>query len=443
MDNLINHQAGQLLGSEGSAQHVEELFRREVMEARSGSWLGPIRLAMPVSQRVWAIAAVWIAICVVMWLSLGEYARRVHVSGVLVPEAGLLTVTARAADTVSQVNVAEGSVVKEGDPLATLSGERSSVAMGDTSANISAQLTQQTERLQADMSGTQHLADQQAQDLRMQQTMLTAQVAQVDAQIAIEKRQAAKLQELLARFEPLKEKGFVSPLDVQQEETQEAEAESQVKALERERYDTQQKLMSAADQLEQLPLTTASRLSDLKGQIAQTQQSLLTNEADRSVVLRAPQDGVVSSILVKPGQALSPGEPILAMVPRGSPLVAQLFIPSSAVGFVRTGASVALHYEAFPYQKFGIARGVVDEVSRSALTPNEVMTLLGGEPPKESLYRVEVRLDQQHVEAYGRAEELKPGMALDADVLLEKRRIVEWIFEPLYGMARRQAGARS
>ena len=37
----------------------------------------------------------------------------------------------------------------------------------------------------------------------------------------------------------------------------------------------------------------------------------------------------------------------------------------------------------------------------------------------------------------GKPEALKPGMLVDADVLGERRTLVEWIFEPLYSLGGR------
>jgi len=48
-----------------------------------------------------------------------------------------------------------------------------------------------------------------------------------------------------------------------------------------------------------------------------------------------------------------------------------------------------------------------------------------------------VALDSQHVMAYGKAEPVKPGMAVEADILMERRRLIEWVFEPLYGIGSR------
>lgn len=44
------------------------------------------------------------------------------------------------------------------------------------------------------------------------------------------------------------------------------------------------------------------------------------------------------------------------------------------------------------------------------------------------------RVGEQAVTAYGHDEPLKPGMLLDADVLGEKRSLIEWVLEPIYSI---------
>ena len=55
----------------------------------------------------------------------------------------------------------------------------------------------------------------------------------------------------------------------------------------------------------------------------------------------------------------------------------------------------------------------------------------------EPLYRITVSLDRQTVAAYGQEQALAAGMQLDADVLLERRTLIEWIFEPLLSLKSR------
>ena len=50
---------------------------------------------------------------------------------------------------------------------------------------------------------------------------------------------------------------------------------------------------------------------------------------------------------------------------------------------------------------------------------------------KEPVYRVDVGLERQAVAALGQEFPLRPGMLVNADLLLEKRTLLEWIFEPV------------
>ena len=140
--------------------------------------------------------------------------------------------------------------------------------------------------------------------------------------------------------------------------------------------------------------------------------------------------GVIATQLVKPGQAVHLGQPLLSLLPGDGRLEAELLVPSRAIGFIEPGDSVLLRYQAYPYQKFGHHQGKVERISRSALGASELGTAQAAEP----YYRVTVALDMQAVTAYGNEEPLKPGMLLDADILGEKRRLIEWVFEPLYSL---------
>lgn len=49
----------------------------------------------------------------------------------------------------------------------------------------------------------------------------------------------------------------------------------------------------------------------------------------------------------------------------------------------------------------------------------------------EDYYRVWVSLDKPYVHAYGEKIKVQSGMKVDVDMLLEQRRIYEWLIEPI------------
>jgi membrane fusion protein len=269
--------------------------------------------------------------------------------------------------------------------------------------------------------------------------LLQSQLNQIHTQLDIEQQQVASNQKLLDRIEPLGAKGYVSAVQIQQQRSAVLDAKSQYKSLQRQQLDTRQQLAAASQQLAQLPLDAASKRNDTERQLAGVAQSIAQNELQRATVLRAPSNGTVSTVLPKPGQMVSAGQSLLSILPADSTLQAQLLVPSRAIGFIDPGSHVVLRYEAFPYQKFGQQYGHVTDVSRSALSSSEIEALIG-QQSQQPLYRVQVKLDRQFVRAYGRDEPVKPGMALQADILLDRRSLLQWVFEPLYGMAQHLAG---
>lgn len=88
---------------------------------------------------------------------------------------------------------------------------------------------------------------------------------------------------------------------------------------------------------------------------------------------------------------------------------------------------VRLRYDAFPYQHFGQQVGHVTEVSRAPL--DDAAAPAG--VPREALYRVTVQLPSQQLHADGQALPLQAGMALDADLRVDRRRLIDWLVDPL------------
>ena len=417
------------------------LFRKEAMIARQDNWLGTIRLQAP--RPGWAFFGVsLLAIAAVLGLLIGgHYTRHEQVDGTLVPSSGLLTVTPVTPGIVARMLVKESDPVRAGQPLLEISSEQDSAALGDTHAAIATQLQFKRERLQADLQEQQQLVDLQQQDLRSRLTLLRGQVTQMDQQMALQKQRADSATALYEQWSKLGDNGVVSRLQLLQQHDAALQNMVQLKQLSGQDLQLRQQAAQLQGELDQLPAALSGKRNDTERQLADIAQSLSQNAAQRAVLLRAPTDGTVANVLVHAGQAVTAQQSLLSVLPARSELLAELWVPTQAIGFIHAGAPVVIRYPAYPYQKFGQHLGRVRDVSRSAVSPTELSRLLGQEI-KDPRYRVQVALDHQSVLAYGRAEPLKPGMVLDADVLLDRRRLLEWVLEPLAGLSRdRQTNA--
>lgn len=417
---------------------MSSLFREEVLQAQRGQWLGAINLATPLAFLWWALLAVALAAAIVLFLVFGHYTRRAEVTGQLEPTAGLLTLSAQTTGTVTRTLVREGEQVRAGQPLVQVSADLVSTSMGDTHALVAAQLRAQEAQVRTTLANLQPQADAQAKDLRTRIGMLQAQVGQIDGQLALQHKQVAASEQFVEKIQPVVAKGIISVAQFNAYQSAALSDQAQAKALAGQRLTTEQQRSALQAQLAQLPLDTAAKANQLRGQLAQLDTQLAQNAAQAGTLLRAPRAGIVATLLVKPGQNVASGQPVLSVLPQDSKLEAQLLVPSNAIGFVAPGNRVVLRYQAYPYQKFGQQYGKVAQVSRSALSPAEAASLLG-QNIATPLYRVLVALDRQNIDAYGKAEALKPGMALNADILLDRRSLWQWVFEPLYGLRQQLA----
>lgn len=412
-----------------------DLFRDEVLLARRGEWLGTIRLQAPrLGWAFFGIGLLTVSVTLALLLG-GHYTRHEEVSGTLVPSSGLLTLMPVATGIVTRVQVHEGDQVHAGQPLVEISGDQSSAALGDTDATITAQLEIKRSRLKADLTDQQQLAVLQQQDLRSQLAMLHGQITQAEQQVALQQQRADSAMTLYNQWAKVSDTGVVSKLQVLQQHDTALQNKTQLESLKGQVFQLRQQVAQLQGQLDQLPSTVAGKRNDTKRQLADVEQALALSAARRAVLLLAPTNGTVANIFVHPGQAVATQQPLLTVLPAHAQLLAELWLPSNAVGFIHVGQPVVMHYRAYPYQKFGQHVGHVSEVSRSAVSAAEV-SHLAGQDIKDPRYRVEVSLDSQSVLAYGQSEPLRPGMTLDANILLDRRRLIEWVLEPLYGFTR-------
>ena len=106
-------------------------------------------------------------------------------------------------------------------------------------------------------------------------------------------------------------------------------------------------------------------------------------------------------------------------------------MPTRAFGFVQPGQQTRIRFDAFPYQRFGLFEGEVIRAASAILTPGEVEMPINIQEP---VYRVEVTLGEQEIRAYGNHVPLQAGMTLSADIVLEERSLISWLFEPILSL---------
>lgn len=411
----------------------QSLFRQEALDAANRGNLGTVALYCPPYRWLVISVVMFITAAIALFFLFGSYTKYESSTGELVPENGMLIVPPAVSATVVDIPVKEGQLVKKDDVLMVLSSEVST-QMGQTRQVIAENLLSQRERLQQDLETQTKLHDVERKGLTDTIASLRLQQEQLKLQLTHRRKQVALAKLQLDKLNAMHQEGYASNRQLEEQESTLLDNQARYQEYQRQLLDTSQKIVQAEQQLHEMPLDDERKRNDIKRQLAEIRQSMAENEARRSFELRAPKSGYVGMIMVKNGQMLNAGQSAVSILPDNSNLVARLMVNTQSIGFIQPGQRVVLRYKAFPYQKFGQQYGRVIDVSRTALSPQEVTTLTGINNIHEQQYRVLVSLDNQTITAYARDEKLKPGMALEADFIVDQRRLYEWVLEPIFAL---------
>jgi membrane fusion protein len=412
----------------------KQLFRQEAIDAQREKLLGEVSLARPVPLWIFTALAGAFAVTLVAFSIWGEYARRERVDGFLALDTGAARILAPEAGTVAELLAKEGDEVEAGQPLIRLSFERGT-ASGVTSGElVQREISERQLVLEREQQQVRLLGQQQADALRRKIADLERELAQFDVEIKAQQSRLASSRNEFQRAEELYKEKFYSESKMIEFRNNVLDQQVKVETLKRQRAGVERELSGARAEEPSIALKTQTALEQIRRQASELQQGSVQEEAKRENVIRAPVAGVLTNIAAARGETVAESAPLAVVVPKGSGLHAQLLVPTRAIGFVAPGQEVVLRYDAFPFQRFGQYRGTVERVSRTVWSPGEKVGQL---VVKEPVYRVDVRLDAQYVAVGDQKLPLRSGMMVNADILQERRKVWEWVFEPVLSLKQR------
>lgn len=410
------------------------LFRRAAIEARADTLHGaPLAAGAPPTG--WLAAGIVLAsLLLLAFTGAAHYTRKAHVSGYLAPTRGLIKVFTPQSGTVLERRVGEGQQVHRGDVLMVVSSEHATESSTDAQAAVLARLDERSESLKREQAKQAEI-DTLAEDAAGRRVRsLQEEIAQAEGQVQLQKQRVASAQLSVERYRDLVASHFMADASLRQKQDELLDQQGQLASLQRSIAGLRRDLEAARTELATGGLKRANNAAQFDRQVSEIAQARTEADSRRTVVLTATADGTVTTILAEPGQQVTPATPLLSLLPGGAALEAQLLVPTRAAGFIKPGQSVALRYRAFPYERFGHYTGEVLRVGRSVIQPGEIAAPVTLEEP---VYRVTVSLPAQQVLAYGQPIALQAGMAVDADIRIDRRRVVEWLFDPILAVTGR------
>jgi membrane fusion protein len=413
---------------------MAELFRREAVRHATRRLEGEVILATPLSMKTLGLFLVAVIAAAALFLINATYARKATVTGLLVPDQGMVRASVLAAGSLQTVMVTEGDIVAAGDRIAVVNLAVESAA-GNVGDAISKGLA--TEALAARAKAESALARLQVEfeQAKIRLSRSNAEQEQIKLQITLQQERVALAEADLGRALEIAAKGFMARRDVDARR-------SSVLLLQQE-LATQRRLLATSERevadlkarLAGIPHEIKAAEAEAAGAAAALEQRAADAEGRRLQFVTAPIAGRIAALPVVTGQTVNAGATVAVIVPEGGQLEAELLAPSRAIGFVRPGQQVQISLQAFPYQRFGTVRGRIRLVSSTVLAPSEVA--IQGLNIQEPTFRIRVSLAQESMNAYGETYPLQPGMLVSGDIVFDRRTLIQWLFDPIYAVAGR------
>ncbi len=417
------------------------LFRKEAIDAQREKFLGEASIAQPVRLWVYTAVALTIAALVVGYAIWGQYTRRERVQGYLASAVGAALVRLPDAGVVSDVMVREGDVVAAGAPLARLSVDKSGVNDATGNEAVLRELEARRGILGDERAQAEKLGAQQVEQLRRRVGNLQEEIRQADTQIRLQEERLAQSRQLLAKWEDVAAKDrYTTEFYLLRYRNEAKDEEIKVQSLQRQRAALMKDLAQARSDIPSAELRAKSDVERIARQESEIGQSIVEQgvrreqSVKRDMIVAAPIAGTVTNIAPARGQAVPADAPFATLLPKDSALHAELLVPTRAIGFVHPGQRVMLRYEAFPYERFGQYEGKVLSIGKTIWSAGEAVGPLAA---REPVYRIVVAVDRQDIRTGGDTFPLRAGMVLSADLLMERRSIAEWLFQPVLQLRER------
>ena len=404
------------------------LFRKEAIQALQNIEQGNVLLSKRYN-RIYVFLVV-LTLCLILAIGFLEYTRHVTIVGTLKSIGGAVKVFGKDSGIVIDIYVTEGDFVEQDQDIALVRLPRHLYQLNQTKRdNLQKQIELNLRRIRKQRKQY----EQTARFISSQLELLTCEQEQLDVSISIQQQQVNLRRKQLEKARLLKNKASLSQ---RQLESYQENLHSEQIHLQRLKQEYQQKNTHKAAIQKELHLNQVKldlQETELKMQNQEYTQAIKQLTDQSEYIISAPVAGNVTNLQMLIGQQTDPVKPVAFILADETEYFAELFFPSRHIGFITTNILVKLKLDAYPYQQYGMSDGVISEVSKTTMNFRDVKGLLNS---TESMYRIRVRLTNQHVNYKGQLLALIDGMKVTAEVNLERRRLLFWLISPLYELSR-------
>lgn len=396
-----------------------------------------------------------------VWAILGKLDVVAVAEGKLIPTTYLKIVQPSEGGIVKIIRVTEGEHVDAGQVLVEMDSQAAEA--DSTTIRDALQYHDLTlRRIEAELNG---LAFHRKSDddialfdkvnaaykanIRAYQDDLSAEMAsrrKAESDLAASQEIQRKLEQTLptfiaqeASYEALGKKGFAGQVMVDEKKRFRIEAEQDLQAQKHNAQSIQATIVQADQRLAQIRSDYRQKLEAERVTIFTEAQKLKQDWAKQShknalLQLKAPQAGIVKDLVTHtPGTVVAPGTVLMTLVPVHEKLNAEVWLKNEDVGFVHPGQLVKLKLTAYPFQKYGMVEGLVQQVGADATEQNQQRNHAADEttPLLPPSYKTLINLSTQELKVEDKVLALSPGMHVSAEIKLTEQTVMAYLLSPL------------
>ncbi len=413
-----------------------------------------IRGRSPVRASVLLLAILVFFLASALWANRTELDDVTRADGRIVPSGDLQVIEATEPGVIQAVHVREGQVVDKGTLLMELDGAQLNSQL-DQELQRAYGLRARIARLQTEIDGTElqfsdELLVKAGDVVRSEIALHRGRQNEIESEINILERQRlgrqqefeealtdretaretlAVLTEERALLEPLVDRGMepaTTLLTLRRSEAEWRGREIRAKAV-MSRLDTG--LEEIDDRIKALKNRFRSAaLTDLAlatAELAALEPALpaLETRAARAQV-RAPVRGIVNRIHRSTIGALArSGEELVEIVPLDDSLLVEAYVRPADIAFLHPGQAVKVKITAYDFSRYGSLDGEIMRIGADTVTRSE--------RDDEEVFVVEVRTENNMLDAGGAAVEIIPGMTTEVDILTGRKTVMEYLMRPV------------
>ncbi len=391
------------------------LFRQEALDhlMKDEEVKEPLRVSPPWTWHLFIVlgAALGVALLVSIF---GKVEVQNTGRGILRPQAGVRLMQAQIGGVLGQTWARSGDVVRAGQAIARID-----------SAQMEGALLETERQLQL-LRSTGQVFNQQEDKLILEQlTAAQVKLANQENQVKSYEGSVKTQEKKVEAVRRLLQEQLVASINLDEAVDQLNAAIRMRDAAKQQLVELQHEVSSLKNQRER---SQWQRVQELSG--TQSKRDALDSTLRQTHVV-APVDGFLEAFVARPGDLLVPGQTVAKLIPEDSPLHVVAFLAEKDRAFVKSGDTVLLELESYPFTEFGTVKGYVVRISSDLASPHEVQEALGeGGRLEYPAYRVEIQLTEERPKSL-KDVKLRAGMLLNARFTLRRQRLITVVLEPL------------